>query len=325
MIRRLSPEILKIRSDFLKRTREFFHARGYIEAEAPLVNPTGGVDPFLDPLRITRSGVRKSAEAKPAPRESYLITSPEYNLKIILADLQAHVFQIAHAFREGDRGKLHTEEFLLLEWYRVGADEFELMNECREFLAHLARGEWSKRSLDSAPPRARSVADVFREYCSCSTERGELEKALVDQGLRGVGEKPEELRYDELFFTLFLNRAEPRLGRGGPEFLYDYPPELAALAAIENGRARRFELYWEGTELANGYYELRSPEEQRKRFERENELRLALGKPRMEIDEQLLQALERGLPPVSGIALGLDRVLMLLLGETSLEEISPFP
>lgn len=325
MIRNLPPEILRIRSRFFRDIREFFFSRDYIEVETPLLNPTGGMDPFLDPVMVQRRGVRKSVQAGMSSREGYLITSPEYNLKIILSKYPHNVFQIAHGFREGDSGDLHTEEFLLLEWYRVNADEFDLMAECHELLVFLASREYSRRTLASNPlPVRHSVRDLFERYCHCGLSRRDLEKAVTGRRLLSSSEHPSDLRYDELFFTLFLNQIESRLGREGPEFIYHYPAELAALAIIEGEIGRRFELFWEGIELANGYHELTCREEQEERFRKENELRVKLGKPVMEFDEQFLTALENDFPPLSGIALGVERLLMLLLGEEKLAAVSPF-
>ena len=337
MIRILPPEILIQRSRYLRLVREFFFERGYLEVESPLKNPAGGVEPFLDPLKIERSGIQKSPQARTPAENEYLITSPEYNLKILLAhawrDAASQgrknkaefpgVFQIAHCFREGDVGDIHSEEFLMLEWYKIGADEFELMDECQDLLAYLQDKLPGAKKSPSARS-SRSVREILRLYCECGLERGELEEALVRYNLLGQSEKLSALRYDELFFTLFLNRIEDKLGRQGPEFIYHYPAELAALSVIQDNLARRFELYWQGIELANGYFELTDVQEQSNRFTTENQLRTKLGKEVMRPDPGLLEALELGLPACSGIALGLDRLLMVLTGKSKLEQVSPF-
>ncbi len=326
-MRPISPEMQRIRSNFLRDVRDFFFQRDYIEAETPLLNRRGGVDPFLDPMRVEHTGYRKSVEAAHTedPIAGYLVTSPEYNLKILLSENPVPMFQIAHCFRGGDSGSLHSQEFLMLEWYRPGANEFELMRECRELLAWTAQQPYAKVAV---PPENddsyRSVASVMREALGCDLNRGNLERALVERGLLGRGEVLEELRYDEIFFSLFLNYVEGDLGADGPEFLYHYPREMAALAEVRGDIARRFECYWHGVELANGYFELRSRTEQEARFQGENELRRALGKPEMEPDPDFLAALDRGLPECSGIALGLDRLLMIVRGEKDLSEVSPF-
>ncbi|MBI3395641.1 MAG: EF-P lysine aminoacylase GenX [Spirochaetia bacterium] len=320
MIRCLGAQTMELRSRFLWDVRRFFHERGYLEVETPLLNPTGGFEPFLDPLSVVRSGVRKSPQAAVTPRQGYLITSPEYNLKILVAELNRNLFQIAHVFREGDHGDFHSEEFLMLEWYHVGIDEFQLMNECRDLITFLSSMPYSRVKAESF--QEHTVNDLLKRYAGCAASRTELEEAVVRLGLTG-GDDPKSLRYDELFFTVFLNTVEQHLGRSGPEFVHSYPPELAALSRVESGVARRFEIYWDGVELANGFFELNSRQEQEARFLAENQLRQELGKPTMEPDEQFLDAVGR-LPKTSGIALGLERLLMVLLGKTRISDVSPF-
>ncbi len=322
MIRVLDESTWETRAQFLADIREFFRSREVLEVETPLLNPQGTVEPFLDPFVVARRAGRKSPEAVEQPGDRFLITSPEYNLKVLLAALRRDLFQIAHCFREGDSGGEHTEEFLMLEWYRIGRDESALMEETAELVDHLSRRPYGR--VRFASPLRRTVADLFGEYCGCGLARDELETAVSRHALLGPDEKAEHLRYDELFFTLFLNRVEPNLDGRTPTFVCDYPPELAALSVVENGRARRFELYWQGRELANGYYELGDAEEQSRRFAAENELRVALGKERMEPNPQLLEALRQGLPECAGIAVGLDRLLLALVGGNSLSEVSPF-
>ncbi len=336
-MRLLSTELYEAHSEFLQAVRDFFRSRSFLEIETPLLNTCGAVEVHLDSLRVQRRGIRKSPEApagSAAQSAGYLITSPEYNLKIALSELQRSIFQIAHSFREGDIGQMHSEEFLMLEWYLVAADEFALMDQCEEFLKTLSTAAFSRTRPLRAKFRRRRVADLMREYADCpDLSRASLIEALDRQGLRDPGadrvdpadsSATPETPYEDLFFTLFLNRVEEHLGVYGPEFVYDYPPELAALSRIEDGRARRFEIYWQRVELANGYFELTDPAEQRRRFEGDNRRRLANGKPAMRIDPRFLAALERGLPDCSGIALGLDRLFMLLRGATSLAEVSIF-
>ena len=322
MIRVLDNATWEARAQFLDDVRAFFRERGVLEVETPLLNAHGTVEPFLDPFVVTRTARRKSPSGPSGPQGAYLITSPEYNMKILLSTLRRDIYQIAHCFREGDAGGHHTEEFLMLEWYRIGFDEFALMEEVTALLERLAAHAYSGQPFQT--PRSCTVAELFRTHCDCGLLRSELEEALPRYSLLGHEERPENLRYDELFFTLFLNRIEHHLGKEAPDFVYDYPPELAALSVIESGRARRFEVYWQGQELANGYNELRDPVEQAARFAKENQLRESLAKPHMPADPQFLSALRSGLPQCSGIALGLDRLFMVLRGKNTLEAVSPF-
>ena len=325
-MRLLAAEIYEAHAAYLAAIRRFFTERGHLEVETPLLNRTGAVETHLDSLEVRRQGLRKSPEAPLAApaRAGYLITSPEYNMKILLSELRRSIFQIAHSFREGDVGQVHSEEFLMLEWYLVGQDEFGLMDECEQLVQYLSTCDFSRKRLTPAPFPRHRVSELLRHYADCPDfSRAALVGALARHGLLGTNDAAS-LAYDDLFFMLFLNRVEEHLGKAGPEFVYDYPPELAALSRIEDGRARRFELYWDRVELANGYYELLDAAEQRARFATENERRKLAGKVQMPVDEALFRAMERGLPECSGMALGVDRLFMLLQDATALGEVSTF-
>lgn len=338
-------EAHRARAELLQFVRKFFRERGVLEVETRLFNPTGAVEAHLDSFAVRRRGVRKSPQApqrQPAEGDAdagYLITSPEYNLKILLAELRCNLMQIAHCFREGDYGDLHREEFLMLEWYLLDADEHAFMDQCEDLLRGAAGLDFL-RTPGSPPPPAETpfprlrVRDLLRERVGLA----DWDRASLIDCVRRLGLAPIEANnaqhgrdaaagldawpYDDLFFTIFLNEIERELPDGdSPCFVYDYPPELAALARIEadaagRPRARRFEIYWRGLELANGYNELTDAGELEARFARENELRRALGKPEMRPDPQLLAALRKppGMPAASGAALGLDRLFLALCG-----------
>ncbi len=322
----LPAEHYTLRAQFLRDVRAFFAGRDCLEVETPLLGPTPSVEPFLDSFEVRRPGLpgpdRKPGTSGSGTRAGFLITSPEYNLKILLAHLDRDVFEIAHCFRAGEAGGHHTEEFLMLEWYRRGMDEFALMDECEALLDFLGTRPYA-RVRPGGPARRRSVRELLKTYADCpDVSRAALLKAARHIGAGGA-EDPATWRYDELFFSVFLNAVEPHLGGQGPEFVYHYPPELAALSQIENDVARRFEIYWQGVELANGYFELTDATEQAARFTRENELRRELSKPPAEANVQFLEALGH-MPSASGIALGLERLLMVLLDESEIVRVSPF-
>ena len=328
----IRPEFCILYSSFLQDIRTFFKRQGFLELETPLLNSTGNVEAYLDSFRVQRANTRKSTHIPVKQKFSaYLITSPEYRLKSILAHLRCNLYQIAHCFRAGDLGPLHMEEFLMLEWYFINADEFALMEQCAKLLSFLSRGKYSRRRLKKNKSfSVRSVRSVLQEYASCSWEREDLEKALIKNKLikakaelSSPEHRPIDMNYVDLFFTVFLNLVEPHIGKDGPEFLYHYPPQLSAFSQIEKGYARRFELYWDGLELANGYYELRQKEDYLRRFAEENSLRKELGKEVMSPDEAFLNDLElcQGLPECSGVALGLDRLFLALLNEKKLNSV----
>jgi lysyl-tRNA synthetase class 2 len=301
---------LRARAALLGRIREFFSGRGILEVETPLLCSRGVTDPAIEPLLVER-GVSLSS-----PR--YLQTSPEYAMKRLLACHGEPVFQLAKAFRDGEAGSRHNPEFTLLEWYRPGFDHHALMAE----LAELVRTCLGERPLHSF-----SYRQLFLEVLQLdpfTATVAELESAARAQIDPGAMTGDRDLWLDLLMSHL----VEPQLAERGMCFIYDYPASQAALARITEVDGvmvgNRFELYVDGMELANGYFELLDPQEQRQRFERDNARRREYGLPERPLDEQLLAALEHGLPSCSGVALGVDRLLMLLTGASDIREVLAF-
>ncbi|MBE7437739.1 MAG: hypothetical protein HS115_04720 [Spirochaetales bacterium] len=309
----LERERWALRSLFFRAVRDFFHDRNYLEVETPLLCPGLIAEPFMDYFEIQRPDNLK------VPFEhdrEFLPASPEGYLKAVLTRTGGNIFEISHAFRAGERSDLHTEEFLMLEWYHVGADLDSLMDEAYSLMQHLSR------PLKCPLPQMRmqSIEQLFWEHCRCSTAESSLAEFLAK-------ERPDTSagRYDEMFFLIFLQWIEPHLGRTHIDFIYDYPPQLAALSTIEGNHARRFEIYWQGVELANGYQELLDPQEQDKRMAGAAAMRKDLGRPEIPMNESFDRAWRSAnLPLVAGIAMGIERLLMLLCGETSLKTVSPF-
>lgn len=317
-MRELPAPVLLLRSAFLASVRGFFHSRGFCEIEAPLLAAHGTAEPFLDNLEL-----KDPRSQTPA----FLLTSPEAPLKITLSELPRPLFQIAHVWRARDAGPLHTQEFLMLEWYVPGFDEWQLMQQIEELLHHLV-GDLAH--VLPAPPvplpqkiPVHSIAGLLQAKAGCGFDRPGLEAAALGRGLA----TPEELardRYDELFFRVFLDAVEPHLQKAGPLFIHGYPAELAAYSRVENGVGRRFEWIWDGVELANGYLEVIDPSEQSARVDRENALRRTMGKPERPLDPAWVAAMQRGIPECAGVAVGLERLLMVLSGANRIEEVSPF-
>jgi len=315
-MRQLPAELIAARSLFLRSVRHFFHTHDFLEVETPLFHNTGTPEPFIENLHV-HDPTGASA--------GFLITSPEYHMKTVLAEVRRPIFQIAHVFRAGDGGSrspLHTREFLMLEWYLPGADEYGLMQQMIELLRFL-HAQFPAAELSANIP-IFSMEDLLREYAGCTMERHSLEDRAIALGLAPADEIRKD-RYDEVFFRVFLHAVEPALARHSyPLFVHGYPAELAAYSVIEGRIGRRFELYWKGVELANGYYEVTDPDEQLRRFEADNAIRRSIGKPERQFDEAFLSALRKGMPAGSGVALGLDRLFMLLWQAGRIEEISPF-
>jgi len=327
----------KIKENLIRRfqiinaIRRFFAEGGFVEIETPALVPSPGLEPHLSALEVscTRPEGTKS--------QKYLHTSPEYCMKKLLGEGWERIFQICRVFRDGEIGRTHQIEFTMLEWYRAHADYTKIMEDCEKLLAFVAREVfgveeciWRGMRVDLSPPFEKiSVARAMRDYGGVDIDKNGDSASLLREAKRkgyrfAAG---EDYSFDDIFFKIFLEAVEPRLGDPKPTILYDYPAGMAALSRLKPGLphlAERFELYIGGIELANAFSELNDPEEQRKRFEEEQQTRARLGRPVYPIDEELLQALVK-MPPSAGIALGVDRLIMLLCDAASIEEVIAFP
>jgi lysyl-tRNA synthetase class 2 len=244
-------------------------------------------------------------------------------MKRLLAAGSGSIYQIAKVFRDGEIGARHNPEFTLLEWYRTGLDHHGLMDEVDQFLQEV---------LGSAPSVRESYAQAFERWVGADPHAAgadELRSRAEALGL-AVFSSAGFSREDWLHL-LTAEAVEPHLGIDRPHFLYDFPLELKALARVRKGAgnepdvAERFEVFVRGLELANGYHELADPSEQRQRFLADLESRRSLGRPEAPIDERMIAALERGLPPCSGVALGFDRLVMIAANAGSIREVLSFP
>ncbi len=297
---KLMRQLIARRAQFLAAIRAFFATRGVLEVDTAQLRPCGVTDPQL--VSLAASG-------------GYLQTSPEYAMKILLAQGAGDIYQLAHVFRGEEQGRKHRREFMLLEWYRLGFDHLRLMDEVAALVRELlpACRDW--------PLRRTAYADAFRRHLGIDI--GQMD----DAELRAccTARLPESadwpLSRDGMLDLLFTHYVEPELGRGALEFLCDYPPSQAALARIIDGKAARFELYINGLELCNGFWELSNAAEQRARFLADNRERAQLNLPEMPLDEDFLAALERGLPGCAGVALGVDRLLMLACNAAHIDEV----
>jgi lysyl-tRNA synthetase class 2 len=255
----------------------------------------------------------------------FLQTSPEFAMKRLLAAGAEAIYQITRAFRNGgERGRLHNPEFTIVEWYRVGDGFLEGM----QLLSDLAEALLGRGSAEMVAYR-----DAFARHAGIEPHTDSVE-ALNDAATRHRINVPDGLARDRdgLLNLLLVELVEPRLGHGRPAILFDYPASQAALARVRAAGApaatpvaERFELYVNGIELANGYHELLDAAVLRERNARANEMRVADGKPPLPEDSRLLAAMESGLPPCAGVALGFDRVVMIASGASSIDEIIAFP
>lgn len=305
-------KLLQQRAELLQQLREFFRQRDVLEVEMPLLSRYSVTDPHLDVISTL-----DPCSAGPDP--FYLQTSPEYAMKRLLAAGSGAIYSLGKAFRLGERGSRHNPEFTLLEWYRPGFDHLALMKEVEELV---------KQVLGKPSCQYVSYREAFQQFLSIDPHECELSqlKTLASQS---IDCQMESDSCDDWLNLLLAEVIEPELGKDEPTFLYDYPASQAALAKIAEDSqgqrvAQRFELYIEGVELANGYYELTDWQEQQQRFKQDRLLRQNLGKDDREGDPRLLAALQQGLPECAGVALGVDRLLMLKTGEPSIANVISF-
>jgi lysyl-tRNA synthetase class 2 len=313
-----SLDMLRARAELLKSLRRFFDDRGFIEVETPTLSRDSVIDEHLDPLRVTL--FRDPRE--PEVGETYwLQTSPEFGMKRLLAAGATAIYQITRAYRGGEAGALHNPEFTMLEWYRVGDDYVA----GRKLLGELAAYVTNDAAVDELTYR-----EAFQRYADIDPFDHRSHLAPQDD----VISRSEMTTVDRNFWLdrLLTEKIEPNLGKERPTILYDYPADQSALARIrpadDQGNpavAERFELYIRGIELANGYHELLDPHVLRERNRVNNQKRLAAGKYALPEESRMLSAMEQGLPACSGCALGVDRLLMVLTGAKTIQEVLTFP
>jgi lysyl-tRNA synthetase class 2 len=309
---RAALDVLHARARLYRSIRGYFEAREVLEVETPVLSAAATVDPNIDSF----------ATRAPAGAERWLQTSPEFAMKRLLAAGSGPVYQIARVFRREEAGRFHNPEFSLLEWYRLGWDHVRLMDEVQALLQACgvaSETAWERLSYREAFQRHAgldpfdSSLDQLRQACAAQLH--------LSAGLDA------ETNPDVYLDLLMSSRVGPRLGLAAPAFLYDFPASQAALARIRPGDpplAERFELFWKGIELANGFHELTDAAEQRRRFEQDRARRLEQGREAPPYDARMVAALEAGLPPCAGVALGLDRMLMLLLDLPELGDVLAF-
>ena len=322
---------LETRQRVVAAIRAFFAARDFAEVDTPALQVSPGLEPHLQAFAT------ELEEPGEGPRRRYLHTSPEFAMKKLLVAGVPRLFQLAHCFRNGDRGRLHSPEFTMLEWYRAGAGYEALMADCEGLLrAALAaagrpRFTWQGQSADPAARwESLTVAEAFQRHCridllATAPDAQAPSLKLLAQAAAPLGIAPHEGdSWEDLFFRIFLERIEPRLGLGAPTILRDYPISMAALARANPGDPRvaeRFELYVCGLELANAFGELTDAATQRRRFLADQQKKQRRYRTIYPIDEDFLGALAHGMPESAGIALGVDRLVMLASGAERIEDV----
>lgn len=302
-----SPETLKYRAESLSSIRQFFNDKNVMEVEVPALAKAGVTDLHIDCIQAQVGG-----------NVQYLQSSPEYFMKRLLASGVGSIYSMGKAFREGELGSRHNPEFTLLEWYRLDWDEYQLMAEVAELIKSLG--------LES-PHLVMTYKDVFEQVTGLSPHDAPLsyiQKLASDSAGRDFSTESRSTCLD-LIFSFVVESQLPE----GLVFIHGYPACQSALAQLGkdsrgNVVARRFEAYLNGMELANGYYELIDAVEQKSRFDADIALRKAAGKPVMPMDNNLLAAMTSGLPVCAGVALGVDRLLMQMLGIDEISQVMSF-
>jgi lysyl-tRNA synthetase class 2 len=323
---------LEKRGRILAVARAFFAARGFVEVDTPALQVSPGLEPHLKAFATELYDPRDGRSLR-----RYLHTSPEFAMKKLLVAGMPRIWQLAHVFRDGERSPTHHPEFSMLEWYRAGASWRDLIPDCigllRACQAAAAGKElaWRGRTADAGRAwQEIGVAQAFQEHCGIdilATAPDPLipEFKLLAAEARRIGVEPHPGDdWEALYFRIFLDRIEPNLGIGAPTVLCDSPASMAALSRrnpADPRLAERFELYVCGLELANAFGELTDAREQRARFRADQAKKQTLYGETYPIDEDFLAALEHGLPPAAGIALGFDRLIMLCTAAHHIEDV----
>lgn len=288
------------RALIFEQTRAFFRLHGFLEVETP--------------VRVRAPAPELHIDCPPS-RDMWLLASPELQMKQLLIAGYEQIFQISKCFRENERGPRHLPEFSMIEWYRTGADIETLMRDCEDLI---------RRVCVKVNASATLNIDGSEVPLAPRWERMSVEAAFERFAGWRPGPDPDPFRFD----MDIVDKVEPALKGLGPVFLHSYPASMASLARLDPQNpdvALRFELYIGGLELANGFDELADPIEQKERFELEREHRARMNKPIYPLDHRFLSALEEGMPSCAGIAMGMDRLVMLLIGASSIDEVTAFP
>ncbi|HAS6997348.1 TPA: elongation factor P--(R)-beta-lysine ligase [Vibrio parahaemolyticus] len=310
-----SIEQLRQRATLIASIRQFFADRQVMEVDTPAMSHATVTDIHLHTFQTEFVGPGYADGSK-----LFFMTSPEFHMKRLLAAGSGCIYQINKAFRNEENGRYHNPEFTMLEWYRVGFDHHKLMDEMDDLLQLVLKCGAAQRMTYQ-----QAFIDELG-VCPLEGSMAELKTAADKLGLSDIAE-PEEDR-DTLLQLLFSVGVEHKIGQDVPAFVYDFPASQAALAKInpqDHRVADRFEVYFKGIELANGFHELDNPKEQLARFEQDNAKRLDMGLKPQPIDYHLISALEAGLPDCAGVALGIDRLIMLALGCDHIDQVTAFP
>lgn len=301
-------DLLNQRADLNSAIRDYFKKTGVLEVSTPVLSFSGNTDPAIDSFQTIQQ------------KTMYLHTSPEFFMKRLLVEGSGSIYQICPVFRAEESGRQHNPEFTMLEWYRVGYDYKQLMDDVAALINEVSGREFVIKKL--------SYQQAFSGYGidPHSADISTLKQLAGDNGIDL--HSPQALSRDNWLELIMSQLIEPQFAEDCLTFIYDYPASQASLAKVRQGEiavAERFELYWGCLELANGFTELLDADEQLSRFEAENEKRRVNAQSLVPVDQHFIAALRAGMPACSGVALGIDRLLMCLTGAAQIKEVMPFP
>ena len=331
---RNNPDVkkrLEQRCHLVRYIREYFWEQDFFETETPTLVDVPSMEPFLDPFKTRLIAENGSSS------DAYLITSPEYAMKKLLVGGMENIFQVTRSYRNRETlSRQHNPEFTILEWYRAHSTYEQIMRDTEWLVASVAQKllgtlqiSYQGAPMDlSLPWKRTSYAEALEKYAQLKYDDIESPDALKAV-MRSRGYRFEDTEdWDSLITRLFVQEVEPKLGRGKPEILFDYPASQASLSTIspaDHRFAQRFEAFSCGLELCNAFNELTDAEEQYQRLSEEHELRVAMGKDDFAVDMSFIEALRTGMPPSGGSALGVDRLAMLLLDSPAMGDIVWLP
>lgn len=314
-----SIEMLKTRARLLSKLRVFFAEKDIFEVQTPVLSQAGNTEPSIESF-VTQQHENSRSTTQP----SFLNTSPEFAMKRLLAAGCGSIYQITSAFRQDEQGKKHNPEFTLLEWYRIDLDHHALMGEVNSLIRFVAEDFFTLERSQFFSYQGAMIKFANVDPFKANIE--ELKAVVIKAGIDAVG--MDDVPFDSWLDLLMSHVVEKNLPLNCPIFIYDYPASQAALAKIKKGSpavAERFELYINGMELANGFHELSDAKEQAERFHEDQSQRKESGLPGIPADYHLIDALKYGLPDCAGVAIGVDRLLMVLSGAKHINEVLTFP
>lgn len=320
-------DFLRARGSIIRGIRRFFDMQGFEEVQTPILQVCPVIDAHIHGFKTQLKDIDLKDKAT-----LYLHTSPEFSMKKLLAAGMEKIYQICPVFRNAEGSSRHRPEFTMIEWYRINSDYRAMMDDCEDLLRALAQEQGVKvlrhgniESDPFAPWERLSVSGAFQKFADIDLDAClENRDVFVQQANQAGISVRDQDNWDDIFFSVMARKIEPHLGESVPCILYDYPLCLASLSkpsAEAPNYAERFELYVCGVELANAFSELTDAKEQKRRYEIEMQIKEKYYGERYPLDEDFIAALESGLPPSSGIALGVDRLVMLMTGASDIKDV----